>query len=85
MRLQVNTTEMTTVQPNVLLTVHMEPQICIWIFTNALSKKILIKTNHPKHGFLVRVSWVFPYLFSIMLKHAQMISDLFQLLQPKIN
>lgn len=38
-RLQINTTEMTTVQPNVLLTIHMEPQICIWIFINALSKK----------------------------------------------
>lgn len=56
MRLQVNTTEMTTVQPNVLLTVHTELQIYIWIFINALSKKILIKTNHPKHGLLVLVS-----------------------------
>lgn len=30
---------MTTVQPNVLLTVHTEQQIYIWIFINALSKK----------------------------------------------
>lgn len=26
-------------QPNVLLTMHMEPQIYIWIFINAPSKK----------------------------------------------
>ena len=39
MRLQFNTTEMTTVQPHVLLTVRTEQQIYIWIFINALSKK----------------------------------------------
>lgn len=48
-------------------------------------KKILTKTKHPKHGLLVFVSYVFPYLVSIMLKKAQMISDLLQLLKPEIN
>lgn len=85
MRLQFNTTEMTTVQPHVLLTVRTEQQIYIWIFINALYEKNLIDTNHPKHGLLVLVSQVFPYLFLIMLKHAQMISDLFQHLKTKIN
>lgn len=56
MRLQFNTTELTTVQPHVLLTVHTEQQIYIWIFINALYKKNLIDTNHPKHGLLILIA-----------------------------